>query len=90
MNYLWCRYYVNSHKSTGHRRKASVEFSNTSFSQVGIHASTSVTIVPFVWLYLRVTVMYIIVLGQVQYRMFGCLGDRVMCLPPRRWRQAGP
>ena len=23
-------------------------------------------------------------------RMFGCLGNLVMCLPPRRWRQATP
>ena len=27
--------------------------------------------------------MYIVVLGDTD-RMFGCLGDRVMCLPPRR------
>ena len=33
--------------------------------------------------------MYIVVLGHSD-RMFGCLGDRVMCLPPRRWRQAAP
>ena len=33
--------------------------------------------------------MYIVVLGHSD-RMFGCLGDRLMCLPPRRWRQAAP
>ena len=33
--------------------------------------------------------MYNVVLGHSD-RMFGCLGDRVMCLPPRRWRQAAP
>ena len=33
--------------------------------------------------------MYIVVLGHSD-RMFGCLGDSVMCLPPRRWRQAAP
>ena len=31
--------------------------------------------------------MYIVVLGHSD-RMFGCLGNLVMCLPPRRWRQA--
>ena len=33
--------------------------------------------------------MYIVVLGHSD-RMFGCLGDRVMCLPPRWWRQTAP
>ena len=33
--------------------------------------------------------MYIVVLGHSD-RMFGCLGDRVMCLPPRRLHQAAP
>ena len=33
--------------------------------------------------------MYIVVLGHSD-RMFGCLGNLVMCLPPRRWRQATP
>ena len=32
---------------------------------------------------------YIVVLGHSD-RMFGCLGNLVMCLPPRRWRQAAP
>ena len=32
---------------------------------------------------------YIVVLGH-SYRMFGCLGDLVMGLPRRRWRQAAP
>ena len=52
-----------------------------------------VTIVPFMWLYLTVTVcvagIYIEVLGH-SYRMCGCLGNLVMCLPPQRWRQAAP
>ena len=34
-------------------------------------------------------VIYIVVLGNSD-RMFGCLGNLVMCLPPRRWRQAAP
>ena len=29
--------------------------------------------------------VYIVVLGH-NNRMFGCLGNLVMCLPPRRWR----
>ena len=33
--------------------------------------------------------MYIVVSGHSD-RMFGCLRDRVMCLPPRRWCQAAP
>ena len=33
--------------------------------------------------------MYIVVLGH-SCRMFGCLGNLVMRLPPRRWRQATP
>ena len=33
--------------------------------------------------------IYIEVLGH-SYRMFGRLGNLVMCLPPRRWRQAAP
>ena len=33
--------------------------------------------------------IYIVVLGH-NNRMFGCLGNLVMCLPPRRWRQATP
>ena len=33
--------------------------------------------------------IYIEVLGHSD-RMFGCLGNLVMCLPPRRWRQAAP
>ena len=33
--------------------------------------------------------IYIGVLGHSD-RMFGCLGNLVMCLPPRRWRQAAP
>ena len=37
----------------------------------------------------RVAGMYIVVLGHSD-RMFGCLGNPVMCLPPRRWRQATP
>ena len=28
--------------------------------------------------------------GPQSDRMFGCLGNLVMCLPPRRWRQAAP
>ena len=31
--------------------------------------------------------IYIVVLGHSD-RMFGCLVNLVMCLPPRRWRQA--
>ena len=56
-----------------------------------VHNTKSVMIVPFVWLYLGATVWreYYCSVGP-QYRMFGCLGDRVMCLPLRRWRQAGP
>ena len=30
--------------------------------------------------------IYIVVLGH-NNRMFGCLGNLVMCLPPRRWRR---
>ena len=33
--------------------------------------------------------IYIVVLGHSD-RMFGCLGNLVMCLPPRWWRQAAP
>ena len=33
--------------------------------------------------------IYIEVLGHSD-RMFGCLGNLVMCLPPRWWRQAAP
>ena len=33
--------------------------------------------------------IYIEVLGHSD-QMFGCLGNLVMCLPPRRWRQAAP
>ena len=33
--------------------------------------------------------IYIVVLGHSD-RIFGCLGNLVMCLPPRRWRQAAP